>query len=182
MQQTVLQFRVDQHTVTAENQIITFDLPRQLDYESFILTLNVALNITTTFTALKSQGVYGFVRRVELISNGQTVLEQLGGFELAFIAALARTNSAAAFTTAASGFIANPAITGVTSFGLTVPIDRAMMDMVRSKDTNLASRDLSTLQMRVTLGALTDIFTGAGVGTVTSATSFARLDATGIQE
>lgn len=184
MQQAVFQFRVDQQTISAENQILTFELPRQLDYESMLLTINASINITTAYTAVRAQSVYGLIRRIELIANGQTVLEQIGGFEMQYInTGYRRNNASALFLTGVNGGVVLPAVgIGATTAAFSIPIDRAMLDMARPKDTNLASRDLATLQMRVTLGALTDVFSGAGVATITGATSFARLDASAIQE
>jgi phage baseplate assembly protein gpV len=184
MQQAIFQNRIDQQTISAENQIITFELPRQLDYESFLLSFNVALNITTAYTALRAQSVYGLVRRIELIANGQTVLEQIGGFEMQYInGAYRRNNPASQILTTTNGGVVLPSVAiGVTTAAFSIPVDRAMFDMARPKDTNLASRDLATIQLRVTLGALTDVFTGAGVATITPATSFIRLDSSSVQE
>jgi hypothetical protein len=177
MRQAPFRFRIDQQPFTAELQTITFDLPRQMDYEGLTLRLAGNIVVTTAFTTVKTQSVYGLVRRVELLANGQTVMDQIGGYELAALT-IGQTRQIAQ---ANAAYVTAPGVTVATQpFALTLPIDRAMSDMVRPKDTNLASRDLSTLQLRITIGQLADLYTGAGVATFSACT--ATLFADAIQE
>jgi hypothetical protein len=177
MKQAPFRFRVDQQAVTAESQVLTFDIPRQLDLESLLLVLSGSINVTVAYAAVKTQSVYGLVKRVELLANGQTVMEQIGGYELAALTigqARGIAQSNAAFVTAPGVGVA------AQSFALRLPIDRSMFDAVRPKDTNLQTRDLATLQLRVTVGQFTDVFTGAGTGAFTSTS--ATLWASSVQE
>lgn len=177
MKQAVFRGRVDQQSVTSELQTVTFDLSRQMDYEGISLQLAGNIVNSVAWAALKTQGAYGLIRRIELLVNGQTVLEQLGGYEMAFLMwPLSRkmlvTNSAI--------YLA-PGITAAThAFSVQIPLDRNMIDMVRPKDTALASRDLATLQLRVTIGQFSDVFTTGGTSTFSGTTLTATFDA--IQE
>lgn len=176
MKQAVFRGRIDQQAVTTELQTVTFDLSRQMDYEGVTLQLSGTITNSVAWAALKTQGAWGLIRSVELLVNGQTVLEQAGGYELASIAlglsrGLSRTN---AYMYTAPGITA-----AAHAFKAVLPLDRNMIDMVRPKDTALASRDLATLQLRVTIGQFSDVFTTGGTSTM-SATLTATFDA--IQE
>jgi len=178
MQQARVFLPVDEQAIFSENSTVTFDLPRQLDIESYTLRVNATINITTAFTAVRpGVSIFNFLRRVELIANGSTVLENLNGFALAYIMAASRS-----FSPRQAGYEQQLPATAVgsTSFTFAIPLDRLMPDMLRPKDTNLATRDLSTLQLRLTFGAIDDMYTGAGVATFTNGS--ARVSQVAMQE
>lgn len=177
MQQAPFRQRIDQASVTAEGQVVTFDVPRQLDIETLWLVLTGTINTTVAWATVKTQTLWGLIRRVEFILNGQTVVEMAGGYELAAICLGLGRN----LPRTSADNISTPVVgVAATAFNVALPIDRAMLDMVRPKDTNLATRDLSTCQIRVTIGQFSDVFTGAGTSAFVTTTL--RLSAESLQE
>lgn len=170
--QLVNQVRVDSQPFTGDGQVLTFSLPRQYDVERYTMFLSGIFNITTAATALKNGGIASYIRRIELIASGQTVLRSITGTELVALAAYMHKfdmNASPAYRTQPGiGVAAQP-------FNLMIPLDLAFPDMLKPKDTNLRASKLATLELRVTLGSFVDVLTG-GVNASSAGTILVTAD------
>lgn len=150
--------------VTADNFQDTIDIPRGPHVESVILRYFGTFAITTNYTAVRNIAAYRLLKRVDFVLNSNVTMDSVSGPQLA---ALYVTRRSYPTLTNPTGFVIAAGLTFDASFIL----DRALMDMIRSKDSMLKTdTGISNLQLRVQLGALSDMFTGAGVATYTSCT------------
>jgi hypothetical protein len=166
--QIVNALRVDQQPFTGSGQTITVTLPRQYDVERYFIDLNAVFNITAAATAVKTGSIWNFIRRIELIASGQTVLRSITGVDLAALASYMHRYDI--FNSLA--WKQNPTVAlGVSPARALLPLDMAFPDMLNPKDTNLRANRLATLELKITLGSEADVFVGGGfgatVGTVT---------------
>lgn len=145
----------------AAGQFATIDLPRDYDYESLFFRVAGNINVTTAYTAVRSEAPVQIVPRIEIIADGKNTLFS-APLWFATQASFGRnsTEFSSGIVTPPSGFaIANYAVeaTGVVDF--------ASIDCVRPKDSNFRPANLSIFQARLTFGSPGDCFTGAGVST-----------------
>jgi hypothetical protein len=163
-QQIVNAARIDQQPFTGSGQTVTFTLPRQYDVERYYLDLSAVFNVTTAAGALKTAGMWNFIRRIELIASGQTVLRSITGTDLAGLASYMHRadifNSRQWRQDPTAGVGANGA-------RILLPLDLAFPDMLKPKDTNLRAQRLATLEIKVTLGSEADVFIGGAFGATT---------------
>jgi hypothetical protein len=156
--------RIDQQPFTGSGQTVTFTLPRQYDVERYYLDLQAVFNMTTAATATKNGHIFNFIRKIELIASGQTVLRSITGVDLAGLAGYFSRfdifNSNAWRQIPAVG-------TGLNVGRALLPIDLAFPDMLRPKDTNLRAQRLATLELKITLGSEADVFIGGTFGATT---------------
>jgi hypothetical protein len=100
-----------------------------------------------------------FLRRIDFLMNSNVTLDSVSGTQLAMLMACTRRTMPLSLAPAAAGVSVQP-------FEANFMIDRALMDMLRSKDSMLKTDvGVSNLQARIQMGALSDMFTGAGVAT-----------------
>lgn len=154
--------QIDQRQITQDAQQFAVDLPRGPHIEAAIIRIGGSINISTTYTAARSIAAYQFLRRADWVLNSNVTLDSVSGPQLFQLYCTRRTYPAS--TTPAFGV-------GATTFEATYILDRAIMDMIRPKDSMLKTDvGVSNNQLRLQLGLLGDMFTGAGVSTYTNVT------------
>ena len=161
--QLVNHTRADSSVVNQDGQQITFTVPRQFDVERYSLIFRGAFNVTTVGAGLTTNQLWGYIRRIELIASGQTVIRSFTGFECAAIEAYFQkydiVNSIACRS--------NPNnVVGSQAFSMMLPLSLALPDMVRPKDSNLRAEALASLELRITFGNITDVLGAGAVGTI----------------
>lgn len=151
---------VGTYAITQDNQQFTVDLPRGPHIESVIVRISGTINITTAFTATRSIAPYLYLSRADWVLNSNVTLDSVSGGQL-FQDYVTRR----AYPTSVLPAFA----LGATTFEASFIFDRALMDMMRPKDSMLKTDvGVSNNQLRVQLGKLADMFTGAGVAAYTS--------------
>lgn len=154
--------QVDQRQITQDAQQFAIDLPRGPHIEAAIVRIGGTMNISTTYTAARSLAPYQFLRRADWVLNSNVTLDSVSGPQLFQLYVTRRAYPTS--TTPAFGV-------GATTFEATYILDRALMDMMRPKDSMLKTDvGVSNNQLRLQLGLLADMFTGAGVSTYTNVT------------
>lgn len=146
--------QIGTYQVTQDNQQILVDLPRGPHIESAIIRVAGSANITVAGTAVRNNAAALFLRRVDWVLNSNVTLDSVSGSQADQLMRMTRrqvptnTNPAAA-TVSVQPFVA------------TWILDRALMDMVRPKDSMLKTDvGVSNCQLRIQMGALSDMFTG----------------------
>lgn len=148
--------------VTADNQQFTFDIPRGPAVESVLLRYSGTFAITTLFTAVRNAAAYRLLKFANFVMNSNVTLDSVSGPQLAQLYVMRRSYPT---LTNPSGFV----VAGGYSFDASFFFDRIQMDGIRPKDSLLKTDvGIANLQLRVQLGALSDMFTGAGATTYTS--------------
>lgn len=156
---------INTYNVTQDQQQITVDLPRGPAIESCMVRISGTFAITTLFTAVRNAAAYRFLKRIDWLINSNATLDSVSGPQLAQLY-ITRRNYPALVNP--SGFT----VAAGYSFDVTFMLDRALMDMMRPKDSMLKTDvGVANNQLRIQLGALSDMFTGAGVATYTSVTA-----------
>lgn len=153
--------QIGNFSVTQDNQQILVDLPRGPHLESAIIRVFGSANITVTGTAVRNDAAALFLRRADWVLNSNVTLDSVSGSQVTQGYVTRRTRPANV----------NPAGFGVSvqPFEATYILDRALMDMVRPKDSMLKTDvGVSNNQLRIQLGALTDMFTGTPTITYSS--------------
>jgi hypothetical protein len=143
---------------------VTIDLPRGPHIESVIVRVAGTATITTTYTAVRNAAAFRFLRRADWVLNSNVTLDSVSGMQLAQSEVITRRNLPTRTDPAGFGVSAQP-------FEVSFVLDRAIMDMIRPKDSMLKTDvGVSNNQLRLQFGALSDMFTGAGVATYTNVT------------
>ena len=148
--------------ILADNFQDTVDIPRGPAVESVVLRVGGTFAIATAFTLVRNIAAYRFLRRADFVLNSNVTMDSVSGPQLAQLYVTRRNPPN----------IINPsgvAIAAGYTFEATFLFDRAIMDMVRPKDSILKTDiGVANLQLRLQFGALSDLFTGAGVATYTA--------------
>lgn len=149
----------------------SLDLPRKNLYRDLILWLKGSLVIATAGAPVLYTGGIGsglkVISRVEVIANGRDTIKSLS------LSALAMKNQ---FLYGARPQITETGLTAATHpFGGAVHLPFAMPRSVREIDTLLNSGKLATLELRVTYGNFTDMFS-TNPTTITAGSSVADLE------
>lgn len=142
--------------INQDNQLQQIDIPRGPHIESLIVRVAGNANITTAFNTVRNNAAYRYLRSAGWQINSNVTLDSVSGMQLAqhYI-----TNRNLPLRVDPAGF-------GVSSqpFEATFVFDRAIQDMVRPKDSYLQTDfGMSNNQIRLQFGAISDMFTGAGV-------------------
>lgn len=154
---------VNTYAVNQDNQQVVVDLPRGPHIESCIVRISGTINITTAFTAVRANAAYRFLRRGDWVINSNVTLDSVSGTQLAQLY-VTRRNYPPSNNPVSAGL-------GAQTFDASFIFDRALMDMMRPKDSLLKTDvGVSNNQLRLQLGAISDMFTGAGVATYTAVT------------
>ena len=149
--------------VTQDNQQETVDLPRGPHIEWCMVRVAGTINVTTAFTATRSNGNYAILSRADWILNSNVTLDSVSGFQI--LQSYITRRNPPTFTTPGFGL-------GAQTFDTTYILDRALMDMRRPKDSMLKTDvGVSNNQLRLQFGKLADMFTGAGVAAYTAVTA-----------
>lgn len=155
--------QIGTYSVTQDLTQLPIDLPRGPHIESVIIRISGTATITTTYTAVRNAGAYLFLRRADWVLNSNVTLDSVSGAQIA----------QSYITRRSTPTLLNPAGFGVSAqpFEATFVLDRAIMDMMRPKDSMLKTDvGVSNNQLRLQLGSLGDMFTGSGVATYTNVT------------
>lgn len=150
--------------ITQDNQQLQFDLPRGPHIESCIVRIGGTFNTGTVWAGgIRSIAPYLYLKRADWVLNSNVTLDSVSGAQIAQTYVTRRAAPATTVPTAALG---------AQSFEATFILDRALMDMMRPKDSLLKTDvGVSNNQLRLQLGALSDMFgAGAGAATYTSVT------------
>lgn len=140
-------------------QSVTVDLPRGYDIESIYLVLYGSIVLTTAGTAVRAEAPCGLVQRAEVIADGKNTIASVRFDALNQYNIMRRSQGQ---RTAPGNTVATHSIRA------SMAIDQALMDGVRAKDSNLRTSGMSLLQLRLTFGQLTDVYTGSPVGTLSN--------------
>lgn len=143
----------------SENGSVTVDLPRGYDAETYWIRMTGTANVTTGGTAVRALAPTQLIKRVELVADGKNTIASVPGWFLAKNPRRAQT-----------AFLQPPTAASAAAYSVegNFVLDQAMIDGIRPKDSNLRTAGLQLLQMRFTLGALTDMFTGSPAGSMTA--------------
>jgi hypothetical protein len=149
--------------VVADNAQFNIDIPRGPHIESCFVRISGTINNTVAFTTARAGAPLYMLRRADWVLNSNVTLDSVSGQQAHQLATLTRRNLPP---------LVSPAVgIGATSFEAYFYLDRAMMDGVRPKDSLLKTDvGVSNNQLRLQLGALANMFTGAGTSTYTSVT------------
>lgn len=158
-------------TSYAAGAAVSLDLPRKNLYRDLILWLKGSLVIATAGSPVLYTGGIGsglkILSRIEVIANGRDTLKSLSG------SALAMKNL---FLFGSKPQITETGLTAATHpFGGVISLPFAMPRAIREIDTLLNSGRLATLELRVTYGNYTDMFSTAPT-TITPGTSVGDLE------
>lgn len=145
--------------LTADGQVIQVDLPRGPAIEAVMVRLSGTFNVTTLYTAVLELAPLQLVQRVDWLINGNVTLDSISGL-MAYINPFRR--QLAPLTPPATAAVGLKTVDGVFF------LDRALMDGARPKDSLLKTDfGVTTNQLRIQLGTLSSMFTGAGVSAYT---------------
>lgn len=158
------QYRIKRktHQITlTENNVVTVDLPRGYDIESLFFRLYGTANVTTGGTAVRAMAPTQLIKRIELIADGKNTIASIPFW------ALVKNQLRSAF-----GLMTPPTAASIAAYSIEAhgTLDQALIDGVRPKDSNLRTSGMQLLQLRITTGALTDLFTGSPAGSMTAFT------------
>lgn len=156
--------QIGTYPLTQDNQQVLVDLPRGPHLESAVIRVSGSANITVAGTAVRNAAAALFLRRVDWVLNSNVTLDSVSGSQLTQCYITRRTVPTNL----------NPAGFGISvqPFEATWILDRALMDMVRPKDSMLKTDvGVSNNQLRIQFGALTDMLTGAPTATYTAVTA-----------
>jgi hypothetical protein len=148
--------------VNQDNQQAQIDLPRGPHIESCIVRVGGTINVTTAFAGgVRSIAPYRFLRRLEWLLNSNVTLDSVSGTQLAQTYVTRRKAPPTTVPAAALG---------PQSFEATFFLDRALLDMMRPKDSLLKTDvGVSNNQLKLQFGTLADMFgNGAGAATYTN--------------
>lgn len=149
----------------AEGGSDTFDLPRNYDLESLMIRMTGNVNVGTTFAGgVRAESPAQILKRVEVIAEGRTTLDQLSGPSAMYSMYMREGNPLTNY-----GRVTPAAAVAVQPFAFNVLLDRAMFDGPRPKDTNFRTTQLGLFQLKLTYGVSADLYqAGAGAGTLTA--------------
>lgn len=138
------------------NGMVTIDLPRGLDTESLHFYMFGDITNTVAWTGVRTEGLAKLIQKLEVLRNGETIATITGSMLMH------------------GNFVRNGGIIKINplpALGLQAAVecvgflDFANIGGIRQKDTNLRTDNVLTYQARVTFGAATDLFVGAGAST-----------------
>lgn len=153
--------RVFSRQAFTDNARLTIDLPRDFDHYSLMIRVTGNAAVTTLYTAVRAEAPTQVVKSLTLKSNGSTVLDSMTG-QMAHRLGMNRRGQLPPLTAPTAAAVATYPIVA------TYILDRANIDGIKPKDSAFPSRGLQTFQLELVMGACSDLFTGAGVGTITS--------------
>jgi hypothetical protein len=151
--------------VTQDNQQFQVDLPRGAATESALVVVDAKLiNITVGFASIRDGAAAKYVNRVDWVLNGNITLDSITGYG-AFLIDKFFGHGLTPNTNPASFNVSTP------NFRAVIPLHRIAHDFTRPKDSVLKTdENVTTNQLRVQLGALSNLFVGAGTANYAGAT------------
>lgn len=158
--------RIKTATLLADNVQDTVDLPRGPAIEEAIVTIDGTFNVTTLYTAVRLLAPWQFFRRVDWRINGSVTLDSISGIG---------SYMSTVWTQRYQDFNTPPvsAAVGLKTIRASCRLSRVLTDMVRPKDSVLKTDEkVTSNQLVIQFGALSDMFTGAGVSAYTGALTY----------
>lgn len=157
--------QVSQLPVTSDNTQFLVDIPRGPHIEALMIRVFGTIEVTVQFAGgVRNLAPYYMLRNLQWVINSNVTLDSLSGMQarqLMFTRRNVPTETSPLATVGAG-----------RTFDATVVLDRALMDMMRPKDSLLKTDvGMSNNQLRLQLGALADMYgAGAGAASYTSVT------------
>lgn len=145
------------NTLAAENTIQTLDLPRGYDLETIYFYLQGGGTLSGAGSAVRAEAPMQLIKRIEVVADGKNTIASVSGVLL----------RSGAFTRRGQlGGITPPAdaTAAARTFTAAFCLDQQLVDGLRPKDCNLRTSGMQLLQLRITFGAYTDLFTGTPAG------------------
>lgn len=145
--------QIGTYSITQDNQQVLVDLPRGPHIESATVRVAGTATLTVAGTAVRNEAAAQYLRRADWVINSNVTLDSVSGSQITQLYCTRRTRPTNT----------NPAAATISAqaFEATWILDRALMDMVRSKDSLLKTDvGVSNNQLRLQFGALSDMFTG----------------------
>jgi hypothetical protein len=158
MQQYRIKRRTHSQALT-ENNVVTLDMPRGYDIESLFFRVSGVANVTTAGSAVRALAPTQLIKRIELVADGKNTIASIPGWYLA------RNQNRSQM-----GYMLAPTAASIAAYNveLNAVLDQCLIDGIRPKDSNLRTAGMSLLQLRITTGSLTDLFTGSPAGSMTT--------------
>ena len=150
--------KIAQLPVTAGG-FITYDLPRDYDYETVFFRINGGLQVTGAATSVRAEAPCQIVPRIEIVADGKNNLYS-APFWFASLANYDRP-----FLQNGARVVTPPSGTAIATYQIEAigAVDMASIGAVRPKDSNFRSAGLSLFQVRLTFGQPGDCFVGGTV-------------------
>lgn len=152
------------NTLNAENTIQTIDLPRGYDLESIYFYMTGGGTLSVAGSAVRAEAPLPLIKRIELIADGKNTICS---------ATPTLLNRAGLLRNGQLGQLVAPsdATAAARTFSCAFVLDQQLVDGLRTKDSNLRTSGMQLLQLRITFGQYTDIFTGTPSGGLTGSNS-----------
>jgi len=143
--------RIGQINFTAENQVLSLDLPRKNLYRALVLRLTVVDTITTLGSpVLYANTPAQFLNRIEVIADGRDTLKSINARALLF-------KNFLNYCTYPRRTVPTPAV-GANTWYLTLILPFTVPRSIREADCMLDSGRLSTFELRLTGGLGADFY------------------------
>lgn len=153
-------------TLIADNTQDTVDLPRGPAIEEGIVTVDGTFNVTTLYTAVRNLAPLQFFRRIDWRLNGSVTLDSISG-----VGSYMSTGWTTRFTDALTP--PGSAAVGLKTIRASCRLSRVLVDMIRPKDSVLKTDEkVTSNQLVIQFGQLSDMFTGAGVSAYTGTLNY----------
>ena len=145
----------------------TIEIPRMADIETLQLDFSGSFTYPAAAAGtLKSLSAQALIQRVELICDGKITVLSTPGWAFGFASDRTFGSSGGGITSMTA-----PAANANGTWSSQFYIDLMQFDGVRPKDSNLRVRSFSIVELKITFGNWTDVFTnGASAPTVFSGT------------
>jgi len=142
--------------IVADNTSLQVDLPRGPALEAAFVVVGGSYSVGTAYTSVRVQAASKYVTRIDWVLNGNITLDSMTGFGYV-------TADMVFGHGATSGIVPASAGTGAQTFTAIIPMFRVLADMARPKDSVLKTgANVTTNQLRIQLGALANMYVGAG--------------------
>ncbi|MBI5970573.1 MAG: hypothetical protein HY884_05410 [Deltaproteobacteria bacterium] len=137
--------------VYKQNEAVSFELPRNFPIRGILLRMAADITIITAAATAYAQGAVKLIKRIEIIANGRDTLKSIDG------PGLAELNRQMNGTVNPLGAV--PTAVGANQLmAALLKIDFEMPRSVSPSDANLNSYLFSTLELKITFGAPSDMY------------------------
>lgn len=133
-----------------ENEVKSFDLPRNYAYQKLLLYLTASITVAAGGATAFAEGAWKLIKNISIVGNGKDVIWYIDGAALARYGHLFRGVVSASAVPNAEG-----AAQAMNSFMI---LDFAMLRSIKPIDTILNAFAYSTLELRITWGSKSDMY------------------------
>jgi len=134
----------------------SIQLPRNMLLRSILIKISGTVDITVADEALVDEAPHSFLTNIELVGNGKEVIKSYSGIN-AYLLSKYDYGTPPEETNSIATVAGTP-----DSFEFFIPVNLADIGSKNKADTYLRTSDYSSLELRLTLGAATDMFTSTG--------------------